>query len=262
MSYARLVSLCAAAPGLAALLSGSVLAAGEGKKKSSQPPLSIEELPSLYTSPEAAVAQYVEPEAGPVEQRVASLRKWAEPYTSQCQVCLPNLRWKTQEKQKISQPYDEHGHLSKASSTLHIKLYLTYNLVLLMIFGPQQVYQRVEPVIGTSVTTVTDVYQFLSDPPPDLYPSVAVVGFSGFLGLYLAKGSRLKRLVFPVGLMALSASMFYPQQAATVLKASRDSAYTWTQQGRAALETLWKNPPFGKKEPEKKEQTKGSNTSS
>lgn len=29
---------------------------------------------------------------------------------------------------------------------------------------------------------------------------------------------------------------------------SRDSAYTWTQQGRAALETLWKNPPFGKKE--------------
>lgn len=73
------------------------------------------------------------------------------------------------------------------------------------------------------------------------------------------------------------------------LQASRDSAYTWTQQGRAALETLWKNPPFGKKEvslrrmlfmcslccsdhlmgffcvfvkPEKKEQTKGSDTSS
>lgn len=34
-------------------------------------------------------------------------------------------------------------------------------------------------------------------------------------------GSKMKRLVFPVGLMALSASMFYPQQAADLLKVSR-----------------------------------------
>ena len=31
-------------------------------------------------------------------------------------------------------------------------------------------------------------------------------------------GSRVKRLVFPAGLMALSASVFYPQQTASLLK--------------------------------------------
>ncbi|XP_031690995.1 MICOS complex subunit MIC26 isoform X5 [Oncorhynchus kisutch] len=210
----------------------TVLATSEVKKKPAALSLSIEELPSLYVTPEPQL-RYVEPEVGPVEQGVAKLRKWAEPYTNQCQVTGLVALEKAEEVYRTVEPtVSASTRTVRGEKTLISCRYLLYT----------HTYTK----LCSLSLSFSETYEFLNDPPPDLYPSVGVVGFSGFLGLYLAKGSRVKRLVFPVGLMALSASMFYPQQAASLTKVSRDSVYSWSQQGRDALQMLWKDLPFGK----------------
>ncbi|XP_061614214.1 MICOS complex subunit MIC26-like [Phyllopteryx taeniolatus] len=126
---------------------------------------------------------------------------------------------------------------------------------------PQEVYRKAEPAISASAAAVADAYQLFSAPPPNLYPSVAAVGFSGLLGLYLAQGSKVKRVAFPMGLAALSASVFYPQRAASLFKVSQDLTCAWVQRGCVAVETLWKDPPFGKKKSDKTERRESGSTS-
>ncbi|KAM9416931.1 LOW QUALITY PROTEIN: MICOS complex subunit MIC26-like [Salvelinus alpinus] len=240
----KLVPQSATVSGVLGLMTGTatVLATSEVKKKPAALSLSIEELPSLYVTPEPQL-RYVEPEVGPVEQGVAELRKWAEPYTNQCQVTGLVALEKAEEVYRTVEP-------TVSASTRTVRGEKT---LISCRYSYTHTYTKLCPLSLCLSLSLLETYEFLNDPPPDLYPSVGVVGFSGFLGLYLAKGSRVKRLVFPVGLMALSASMFYPQQAASLTKVSRDSVYSWSQQGRDAVETLWKDLPFGKGKAEKTE---------
>ncbi|KAJ8266969.1 hypothetical protein GJAV_G00136740 [Gymnothorax javanicus] len=86
----------------------------------------------------------------------------------------------------------------------------------------QGVYREIKPKVESSMQFGKGFYGYLKDPPPGLYPRVGVIGFAGILGLFLARGSRIKKLVYPTGLMALAASMYYPQQAASVAKVTGD----------------------------------------
>ncbi|XP_064206803.1 apolipoprotein O, a isoform X1 [Anguilla rostrata] len=130
----------------------------------------------------------------------------------------------------------------------------------------QGVYRDVKPKVESSIQFGKDCYGCLKDPPPEFYPRVGVIGFAGILGLFLARGSRIKKLIYPTGLMTLATSMYYPQQAASVAKVTGDRVYESALQGYVAMEALWKGKATtkqGKEKSEKAEQkTQDSSTPS
>ncbi|XP_025050864.1 MICOS complex subunit MIC26 isoform X3 [Alligator sinensis] len=61
------------------------------------------------------------------------------------------------------------------------------------------------------------------------------------------RGSKIKRLVYPVGFMGIGASLYYPQQAVAIAKVTGSRLYDWSLQGYIAIESLWKDGPKKKK---------------
>uniref|UniRef100_A0A674EHL7 MICOS complex subunit n=1 Tax=Salmo trutta TaxID=8032 RepID=A0A674EHL7_SALTR len=126
---------------------------------------------------------------------------------------------------------------------------------------PQQKFRYVEPDIGhlePGVTTlrklaepyvtwlkywvtviISFTFTFLQNPPAEFYPLVAVIGFPGIIGLFLARGSRVKKLIYPTGLMAAGYSMYYPQVAASITKNTGDSLYDFALQGYVNVEKVF-----------------------
>lgn len=148
-------------------------------------PVALDQL-SVYAAPAEQKPGSVEPEAAPLEDRVATLRRSVEPFTAWCR--------------------------------------LTWN--------------NMEP-------GVESVSASLKNPPKELYPRAGIIGFTGLLGLLLGRGSRVKRLVYPAGLMALSASLYYPDKAAAVVTSSSESVYERAVHAYAAVESLLKPGPGG-----------------
>ncbi|XP_029929706.1 MICOS complex subunit MIC26-like [Myripristis murdjan] len=180
-----------AMPGALNLMSFTVFAAGEDEPNV---PLNREDL-SLYTSPQQKF-RYVEPEAGQLEQSVATLRKAAEPYAQWCQGA----------------------------------------------FG------KIKPKVQRVIQFGNDTYAYLKDPPKDFYPRAGVIGAAGVLGLFLGRGSRIKKLIYPAGLVTVSASMYYPERAAAIAKSTGESVYDWALQSYVNIDKILK--------PEKKAEEK------
>lgn len=108
-------------------------------------------------------------------------------------------------------------------------------------------YDQVKPKVLCGVQAGRDAYSFLKDPPAGFYPQAGVIAFSGVLGLFLAgRRTRVKRLLYPATLVAVCASLYYPEQAAHIAKAAGDGVYERAVQGYAAVERLFKAPAEAK----------------
>lgn len=102
----------------------------------------------------------------------------------------------------------------------------------------RDVYDTVSPRVQRMVRVGQDSYNYLKNPPKDFYPRAGVIGFTGVLGLVLGRGSRVKRILYPAGLMALSTGLYYPDRAAEIIKSSGESVYNGAVESFASMEKL------------------------
>ena len=84
----------------------------------------------------------------------------------------------------------------------------------------QEMYSQTKPKMQSSVQWGLDSYEYLQNAPPGFFPRLGVIGFAGVVGLLLARGSKIKKLVYPPGFMGLAASLYYPQQAIVFVQVS------------------------------------------
>ncbi|XP_077372389.1 MICOS complex subunit MIC26-like [Festucalex cinctus] len=160
--------------------------AGDGKKPTPAKPLLNWEDLSLYAAPLPEKAASEQPKAGGLEQRIATLRKLAEPYAAQCRTT----------------------------------------------------YGHIEPKLQSVLGLWGDTWAFLKNPPGDFYAKAGIIASTGLLGLLLARRSRVKRVIYPAGLMATSASLYYPDRAVTIAMFAGDTLYEGAVNCYAAMEKI------------------------
>ncbi|XP_015270925.1 PREDICTED: MICOS complex subunit MIC26 isoform X3 [Gekko japonicus] len=111
----------------------------------------------------------------------------------------------------------------------------------------QNVYGKVLPRAEKAMEYGKEGRDFLKNPPPGFYPRLGVIGFAGIVGLFLSRGSKMKRLVYPIGFMGIGASLYYPQQAIAIAKVTGSQLYDWSLQAYITIESLWKENPKKKR---------------
>ncbi|KAB1253086.1 MICOS complex subunit MIC27 [Camelus dromedarius] len=81
------------------------------------------------------------------------------------------------------------------------------------------VYVFVKNGIMDTVQFGKDAYVYLKNPPRDFLPKIGVITVSGLAGfISVRKGSRFKKIAYPLGLATLGATVCYPVQSVIIAK--------------------------------------------
>uniref|UniRef100_A0A8D1WRA3 MICOS complex subunit n=1 Tax=Sus scrofa TaxID=9823 RepID=A0A8D1WRA3_PIG len=80
-------------------------------------------------------------------------------------------------------------------------------------------YVFVKNGIKDAVQFGKDAYVYLKNPPRDFLPKIGVITVSGLAGFVSArKGSRFKKIAYPLGLATIGATVCYPVQSVIIAK--------------------------------------------
>ncbi|XP_059714913.1 MICOS complex subunit MIC27 isoform X2 [Haemorhous mexicanus] len=104
----------------------------------------------------------------------------------------------------------------------------------------QSLYVFIKNGIKDSIQFGKDAYVYLNNPPPEFVPKAAVITVSGLAGVVLArKGSRFKKIVYPLGLTAVGYSVCYPAQSVVIAKVTGKKLLCASHQTYEAVRSLW-----------------------
>ncbi|NXP62218.1 MIC27 protein, partial [Chloropsis cyanopogon] len=104
----------------------------------------------------------------------------------------------------------------------------------------QSVYVFIKNGIIDSIQFGKDAYVYLNNPPPEFLPKAAAITVSGLAGVVLArKGSRFKKIAYPLGLTTVGYSVCYPAQSVVIAKVTGKKLLCASHQTYEAVRSLW-----------------------
>ncbi|XP_053129723.1 MICOS complex subunit MIC27 isoform X2 [Hemicordylus capensis] len=110
--------------------------------------------------------------------------------------------------------------------------------------GCKDAYLFVKNGMISTIQFGKDAYVYLKNPPPEFLPKVGVITISGLTGLVLArKGSRFKKIAYPLGLCTLGVSLCYPVQSVVIAKVTGKKVYAASRTTYEAIASLWTKRP-------------------